>query len=249
LTAVAINEWDIRRGCSIVNQIRHPFLLRRIARSARQDAIRLEAALRLNDEDLIVAITRHTKDIALRWRGAVHLDDPMLFTEIALFKPTDPHLEKIRNEAHQALINRLDDLRWKGHTDQLESYLFKVTHTPFKIEAFLRLQAYQTRPTVLEHMAQQDYRFTADDLIKDLFAKIQLSGWLVMQNHETASCRFCHGHGRLMSSGRAVDGRIPVSHSLPCPECHTTGRVVFRKISCSQKNQTSVIFRLVDIET
>ena len=43
LTAVALDAWDIEQGQRVVGRIKNKLLLRRIATSARQDAVRLTA--------------------------------------------------------------------------------------------------------------------------------------------------------------------------------------------------------------
>lgn len=62
LTAMALNARDGEEGCAAVRQIQLPFLLRRIATSARLDAVRMEAALRLDQADLMAQVVRDVAD-------------------------------------------------------------------------------------------------------------------------------------------------------------------------------------------
>lgn len=58
LTGLALTTRDSEAGCTAVRRIQVPFLLRRIATSARQDSVRLAAALRLDHADLIASISQ-----------------------------------------------------------------------------------------------------------------------------------------------------------------------------------------------
>jgi hypothetical protein len=249
LTAIAMNEWDIQRGCETVARIRLPFLLRRIASGARQDAIRLSAALALDDRALIREVSLNARDITIRWRGAYYLEDPLLMTDVALFKQTDERFEAIRIQAHSKLIKHLDNLQWKGDGDAVEAYLRDVQHTPYKVEAFVRLPAKAIQPALLRYMASQDYRYTPQGQLKHLFIKVQASGWQVTQSHHSARCTYCRGQGWLLLSARAADMGATATQTLPCPECNASGKVSYQKISCLHNSHPPVVFRLVEVRS
>ena len=64
LVAIGLDTWDIDLGKQVVARIDHDLLLLRVARSARQDAIRLAAAEKLMDHKLMKRIALATADIA-----------------------------------------------------------------------------------------------------------------------------------------------------------------------------------------
>lgn len=250
LTASAINEWDIRRGCLTVGHISLPFLLRRIAGSARQDAIRMAAALCLNDPAVVHAVTLGVKDVALRWCAAQYLSDPLMMTDVAAYKPCDERFDHIRTQAHKALIKHLDRLHCKGTSDQLLAYLFAVEQTNFKMEAFLRLPEKEIQPAVLRHMASRNYWCISETTINSFFAKIQSSGWQITQSLHDMPCDHCLGRGQVVMNGREADAGNPTtSYIFACPECGASGKLAYRKITCACNAQSPVVFRLLEDPT
>jgi hypothetical protein len=249
LTASAINEWDIRRGCETVGHITLPFLLRRIAGSARQDAIRMAAALRLNDPSVVHAVTLGVKDVALRWRAAQYLNDPLIMTDVAVYKPCDERFDHIRTQAYKALIQHLDRLHCEGLSDQLLAYLYAVEQTKFKMEAFVRLPEKQIQPAVLRHMAARNYCYISETTINSFFAKIQSSGWQITQSLHNMPCDHCLGRGQVVVNGSEADAGDPTSYIFACPECSASGKMAYRKITCACDAQPPVVFRLLEDPT
>jgi hypothetical protein len=214
-TALALTAWHIEQGCAAVHRIDLPFLLRRIATSARQDGIRLEAALRLDQPALIARVARDAKDISLRWRAARYLDDPMMMADVALFKPTSKGFEAQRRLARATLLRHLDALQSNSETERLLAFLYAVAHTDFKLQAFLRLPAEAVEATVLHDMAAQDFRYASTALIEAMIIRIQSGGWRVRRTTQTDTCVHCCGKGEVMLGGMPGVRRPPALPGMP----------------------------------
>lgn len=209
----------------------------------------MAAALHLDDPAVVHAVTLGVKDVALRWRAAQYLNDPLIMTDVALYKPCDEQFDPIRTQAHEALMKHLDRLRGDGLSDQLLAYLYAVEQTNYKMEAFVRLPEKKIQPTVLRHMAARNYCYISENTINRFFAKIQSSGWQITQSLHNMPCDHCLGRGQVVMNGSDADTGNPTSYIFACPECSASGRLAYRKITCACDAQPPVVFRLLEDRT
>ncbi len=246
LAAIALNEWDIPRGQQAVGHIHNDLLLRRVACSAQQDAIRLAAALKIDDPDLFRKVAASSRNIHVRWQLAQKLDDPFLMAEIALSKPANERLEALRQKARRALLNHLDNLQRHGNHNALLAIMQIVTHPPFKLESFLRLPLDQIQITSLQYLSRQNFRYTPAELLERMFDTIRTSGWDTQRSVEKDLCVHCRGVGNLSIKCISADNTWVDRDLFPCPECNGKGSIIFKVITCTRGKNEHVIFRLVN---
>lgn len=244
LTAVALNAWDIEQGQRVVGRVDNELLLRRISTSARQDAVRLTAAEKLRNERVIKQIALTTSDPSLRWEVARRLNDPELMADVALFKPSRLHLEALRKQAHDALLNYLDQLSYGDHISALLSFMHQQAHLPFKLEAFLRLPRDYIGFSALQYLARFDFFFISDEMIQKVFDKICQAGWHVGVLPKSFSCLPCRGKGYVLIKTIST-GRKPLQSDIaPCPECCGKGWIDYWEVVCTRGERQRIAFRL-----
>jgi hypothetical protein len=246
LTAIALKEWDIHRGVDATQAVHNSLLLRRIARSARQDAIRTEAAIRLNDDRVLRETARSIQDIKSRWRIARHLNDPLLMAAIARFKPANERFQTLRSQAHSCTLDALDASAIRHDFPYLQYFIYRVPDIRYKIEAFLRMPSQEVDNSLLNFLALQDYRFAPVALLEGLFDRIQAAGWAAHRSHADESCTHCRGNGQLRIKCAAEEHADPAQDLLPCPECRGRGRIAYRVVIFSRDAQKTIIFRIPD---
>lgn len=244
LAAIALKEWGIERGCTAVRHISNELLLQRIARTARQDAVRLAAALRLKNRGLLRQLAHSVADVQVRWKIARVLDDPYQMADIAMFKPTSEYMDTLRRKARQSLLKYLNRQELNQRHRVLLSFMHSVPYPLFKLEAFMRLPLREVSPDQLHYLAGLDLRYMPPLLLKLVFVRIKACGWHVVQRRVALDCTGCQGEGELMLDC-VVNDPIPLMGDIfPCPECHGTGRVPVTALTCSHETCKDVVFHL-----
>ncbi len=244
LSAIALSDWDIERGQAAVNSIDNELLLRRIARSALQDAIRLAAAMKLENPELIREIAETTNDIHIRWRVARFLDDPYLLAQIALYKPANERLAPLRKMAYQAYVAYLDRCRGRGQHQALLAIMHTVDHLPFKIEAFVRLSEHCIDTAHLRYLNRRDFRYTSKTSLCKMFKAIESAGWRVTSSFRAVPCRQCHGRTEIRLKSISVNSVRDDHDRYPCPECNARGKIPIQVFTCSRGADQTVIFKI-----
>jgi hypothetical protein len=248
LTAIALNEWDIPRGLRALNAIDNPLLLRRIARSARQDAIRAEAALKLGHREVLHETAQTVSDVRWRWEIARRLKDPVLMANVACFKPDNERFAGLRNEAHRQLLRHFEMLRLQENAAALKAAIATVPFVRYRIEAFLRLPLDAISDTILQTLARQKLRGIPDDLICEFFDRIGVAGWNILGSNDIHDCLHCRGNGRSAIRCAAEDLTEACNNELPCPECGGVGTMAFRTFALHRDNRSAIVFRLAETE-
>ncbi len=243
LTAIALNTCDLEQGRAVVTRIPQTLLLRRIARSARQDAIRLLAAEKLGDAKMLKHIARHTEDPVLRLKTARYLKDPELLAELALQEADGDRSSTMRHEAHAALLNYLDQLARQRNTSALLSFLWAQPHLPFKLHAFLRLPGDHIFKSVLQHLARQKYSLVPSEMIQQVFSKIETAGWRLTTNLEMLPCLHCTGQGVLLKTISSTPTNY-VPDRMACAHCDEHGETEICMVTCIGDGNHRVVFKL-----
>jgi len=244
LTAIALNAWDIEQGRKVVERIDNALLLRRVSTCARQDAVRMAAALKLQNTKVLKQIALTTADLSLRWEVAQRLNDPGLMAGVALFKPSKPHLETYRQQAHGAMLRHLDDLSFQGQTNALLAFMHDQAHLPFKIEAFLRLPLDLICQSTLQHLSHNDFAMISGEMVQRMFLKMRTAGWLVRVQAKCFSCKQCRGNGQVLIK-TIFAGQLPMENeSMVCPECSGKGWIDYWAVVCSRRESQRVTFKM-----
>jgi hypothetical protein len=247
LAAIALNDWDIERGQTAVDAIDIDLLLHRIARAAQQDAIRLAAAMKLEKPELIREVAETTNDIQIRWRVACCLDDPYLMAQIALYKPANERMTSLRKKACKAYLAYLDQCREKGRHQALLAILHTVDHTPFKIEAFIRLSAHCIDTAHLRYLNRRDFRYTPKTSLHKMFTAIESAGWQVTSSSKVMPCRQCNGYAEIALKSISANS-VWIDHNrYPCPDCNARGNIPLQVFTCSRGTDQPVIFEIPEI--
>jgi hypothetical protein len=243
LTAIALNTCDLEQGRAVVTRIPQILLLRRIARSARKDDIRLLAAEKLGDAKMLKHIARHTEDSVLRLKTARYLNDPELLAELALQKADGDRSSTMRKEAHAALLSYLDQLARQRNASALLSFLWAQPHLPFKLHAFLRLPDDHILKSVLQHLARQKYSLVSPGMIRQVFSKIEAAGWRLKTNREMSPCLHCTGQGMLLKTISSTPTNI-VPDQMACAHCGGHGETEICMVTCIGNGNHQVVFNL-----
>lgn len=244
LTAIALKAWDIYLGQKAVRHIRNRLLLRRLAGSAQQDAIRLAAAFKLGDSDLLRRVARSSNHIDVHWQIAHYLKDPCMLADIAMFKPGNMHLEPLRRMARQAFLNQLDRCRQANDHGQLLEVINSTVIPAFKIEAFVRLPAEHITAALLKDIGGLDLRYLSGQLLDDMIAHIGAGGWQVDVTVEHAECVFCRGDGELSLKCITANDTWSDCDAFPCPDCRGSGEIPIRQAVCSRKDGIAARLKL-----
>ncbi len=244
LTAIALSDWDIERGQTAVDTIDNGLLLHRIARSAQQDAIRLAAAMKLEKYELIGEVAETTNDIQIRWQVACCLDDPYLMAQIALYKPANERMASLRKKAYKAYLTYLDRCRERGQRQALLAIMHTVDHTPFKIEAFIRLSEHCIDTAHLHYFNRRDFRYTPKTSLHKMFAAIESAGWRITSSSRVMPCRQCNGCTEITLKSISANSVWIDNDRYPCPECNARGNVPLHVITCSRGTDQPVIFEI-----
>lgn len=244
LAALALKAWDISLGLKAVDHIRNTLLLKRVAHSARQDRIRLAAAQQLNDQKLLISIGRSTRDIHVRWEVARNLEDLLLIAEVALFKPANNRLASLRHQAHRVLLQALDKLAQQHHYSALRAFIRNQPHTPYKIEAFLRLPAHEMRSDELACIARQNFHYTSIQQIDALLTSIRNAGWRLSFEDTFFPCIQCGGKG--IELRRIINGlgHPANADAVTCSECDGQRGTLFKVATCLLGSDATVVFKL-----
>ncbi len=243
LTAFALGSWSIAQGQIAVAHIRNPLLLRRVARSAKQDTVRLGAALKLDDPNLLRQVARSSTHIDVHWQVARRLNDLRMMADIAFYKPGNVKAAPIRREARRALIACLD--RYRLHRDHagLRAALQDCAHPMFKLEAFVRLPPGQVTLPMLLHLSSQEMRRIPRELLDRMLARIQQAGWQTRPSRQKAPCRHCQGSGALAYCSVSANATWRDNDGFPCPECEGEGQCHHRRVTCERDGSEIVTFR------
>gem|GEM_PF-1903406 len=244
LTAIALNTWDIELGREVVSRIHNDLLLRRVAGSARQDAIRLAAAKKLPHPRLMKKIAFSSADVSLRWEVAQFLDDPDLMADVALFKPGHAHLDAFRQRAQAALLEYLNVLERQQNANGLLSFILVQDHLPFKLQALLRLPADAVQASLLQHISRQDFSYIEQRTIQHMLAKIQAAGWSWKDTLRPVACSHCKGKGTLALKTISTAQSRHESEVLGCPDCGGNGEAIRHIVTCADKGNRLVEFKL-----
>jgi hypothetical protein len=244
LAAIALNDWDIERGQKAVRYIDNAMLLQRIARSAQQDGIRLAAAMKLQRTELIREVAETTNDIQIRWQVACHLEDPYLMAQIALYKPANIHMSKLRQKAFSAYKAQLDKCRVHGTRQILLAIMHTVDHTPLKLEAFIRLPVDTINDGLLKYLSRQEFRFTSNKCLLKMLKAIKTAGWQVSMSTSLSVCAECNGNAEIAIKSISVNSAWVDYDRYPCPECNGRGSIPLRIVTCKRDSGQKVIFQL-----
>ncbi len=242
LTAVALDEWSIQRGLKAVERITNAMLLRRIARSAKQDAIRLAAALKMDHPDLLKQVARSSNLIEIHWQVAKKLNDPILLAEITQFKPGNRKMGFLRRKAKQKLMDYLDACQNSGDLEALVDVIQSVPHLSFKLEAFMRLPAEAITSSVLQRLADQDYRYIPARQRQQLLARIGGAHWRTRAGEYSRACIHCNGSGNLALKCISRNNNWYDRGVFPCPECNGQGERLFKHVTCHNQHGACVVF-------
>lgn len=244
LVAIALEAWHITKGEMAVIHIDTALLLRRLARSANQDAIRLAAALKLNDISLLHQVVQSTNDIQIRWQVALHLDDPQLLAEVAIFKQNDFRLADLRRKARGAFKDYLN--RRHGHMDvaTIINIIKTVTHSSFKVDAFLKLPPHKITMELLSHLSRQDFQPVSHRSIQRMLEKIRCSDWIVQKNSQAVTCRQCNGTGKYAFKSMVAESSYLAHDILTCTECDGVGHKLIDIATCKHPHFSDVRFHL-----
>jgi integrase len=248
LTAIALKAWHIDMGTSAVTRITNNWSLMRIAQSARQDAVRLQAALKLRSPRLLKHLANTTNDIHVRWQIAKALDDPHLLAQVSLFKRTNARLAPLRNEARRALLNHLDALAKKDDPNALRTLFFAQSDLSIKLEALMRMRTDNIDPGVLEALSQCNFEHVSMHNTRHMLAKINAAGWQMVQEAKEMACRHCEGKGTLAYRSITAHQHHLDSEILPCTECKGQGHIRQNIITCVRDGGQPFVFAL-PIET
>jgi hypothetical protein len=244
LAGIALNDWDIKRGQTAVDTIDNSLLLHRIARSARQEAIRLAAAMKLEKPELISEVAETANDIQIRWQVACYLDDPYLMAQIALYKPANERMASLRKRAYKAYLASLDQCRKNQQHQALMAILHTVDHTPLKIEAFVRLSEHCIDTARLRYLSRLDFRYTPETSLHKMFAAIESAGWRVTSSSRVMPCRQCNGCTEISLKSVSANS-VWIDHDrYPCPECNARGKVPLQVFTCRSGIDHPVIFEI-----
>lgn len=244
LAAIALKDWDIERGQTTVDTIDNGLLLHRIARSAQQDAIRLAAAMKLERPELIREVAETTNDIQIRWQVACCLDDPYLMAQIALHKPSCERMASLRKRARKAYLACLDQCRENRQHQALMAILHTVDHTPFKIDAFVRLSRHCIDTAHLRYLSRRDFRYTPDASLQKMFVAIESAGWRVTSSSKAMLCRQCNGCTEISLKSICANS-VWIDHDrYPCPDCNARGSVPHQVFTCRRGTDHPVIFEI-----
>jgi hypothetical protein len=244
LAAQALNAWDIEQGEKIVRYISNTLLLMRIARSARQDSVRLAAALRLTDESFLRNLSKTTLDVQVRWRIARYLDDPNLLADIARFKLANDHFGQLRRQARCLLLNHLDKLQMERNSNALIGFIQSQSLPDYKIEAFIRIPPEDIKPLFIQELAHSDLRHTSQMPIRKMLQKITNCGWHTTQIMISTMCSHCLGKGTSLEKSVYANKNRFSYVDLPCVECDGRGRVQLRQVTCLMEGQAPISFKL-----
>jgi hypothetical protein len=243
LAAIALNDWVISRGLKAVEEITNALLLRRVTRSAKQDAIRLAAAIKLANPELLKDVARSSNHIDIHWQVAKRLNDPQLLAEIVHFKPGNAKMAPLRRKAKNALMAYLDRCQEKGDHQALLEAMTSVPHLTTKLEAFVRLPAAVITLGLLRYLALQDFRYVPEALRETALAQIRSGGWLVWSAYQHQPCIHCHGSGKLSLKCISANNIWSDRDMFPCPECDGKGKNMVKLVTCKNKNSGQVAFR------
>lgn len=244
LAAIALDAWQIEQGKMAVIHIDNALLLRRLARSANQEPIRLAAALKLKDPGLLKQIALSANDISLCWQVALHLDDPHLLAKVACTKQSNTRSADLCNKAHHAFLDHLDRCRHKSDHTALSTIIQGVPHTPFKIDAFLRLPPDKIPPELMTHLSQQDFQSTSNGKIQRMLLKIQQSGWRVRQSDHPVACRQCNGDGQISLRSMAAESSHMAHDRSTCTACDGLGQQLINVVTCTHDMHPEVTFHI-----
>ena len=235
LASIALNAWDIHLGQKAVKNIHNEYLLQRIARSAKQDAIRLAAALRLKNTDLLRQVACSSNHIDVYWQVAKHLDDPRMLAEVILFKPANMRLEPLRRKARRALTEHLNRCRDNNDHEGLVAALKAVPHPSFKIEALVRLLPEKITPAILRHMTHQDFRYIPNPLLDKMVHRITAAGWQTCPTLRQTPCDYCQSKGELSLRYLSSNDVWVANEKFPCPDCRGEGMRPLWLLTCRKQ--------------
>ncbi len=243
LSAIALNCWSISQGQKAVGHIHNPLLLRRVAASAKQDAIRLTAALKLDNPAMLRSVARSSKQIDIHWQVARRLNDPCMMADIAMHKPGNVKVAPIRHKARKALMACLDQYRRNGDNAALRETILNLPYLAFKLEAFARLSADQINLSLLLYLANQEMRYVPKDLMEKMLMKIKEGGWHIWPTIQKMPCIHCRGSGRLALRSISASSNWNEHNNFPCPECEGQGNRTFRLVTCERNPHEIITFR------
>lgn len=248
LTAIALKAWDIDMGTSAVTRITNNWSLMRIARSARQDPIRMQAAMKLGSPRLLKQLADTTSDIHVRWQIAKTLDDPYLLAQVSLFKKTNAHLAPLRTEARRALQDHLNTLVKNGNHAALRAIFLAQTDIATRLEVFMRMRSDDLDPGVVGALSQCNFEHISKHNVRQILTRIGAAGWQMVQDEKQMVCRHCGGKGTLAYRSITAHQHQLDSEMLPCVECNAQGRIKRSIITCVRDGAKPIEFTL-PIET
>lgn len=238
LVSIAINAWNISVGRKAVGHIVSDLLLHRVARSAKQDAIRLAAALKLGDADVLRRVATSSNHIDVHWQVAKILDDPALLAEIIVLKPANMRLEPLRRKARRALIDHLNRCRTSGNHQGLIKAMNAVPHPSLKLEAFVRLDPKKITYAHLKYLAAQDFRYIPKLLLEKMIQFIEAAGWQVAHSQHQSPCVYCQSKGKLSLKYLSANDHWVDQDVFACPDCDGQGTVPVRVLRCTNMDRS-----------
>jgi len=244
LTAVALDTWDIELGRRLVGRIDTPFLLRRVAASARQDAVRAAAAGKAGHAGILKEIAGTTADLSLRWEIGIALNDPHIMADIALCRPTSRRFAQLYRNAHDALVYLLDRMGQNRDVHGLSAFIYSQAHLPFKLMAFLRLPGEQVGYQLIHHLASQSRWSVPTPELEKMFNKIRDAGWQIRTREKEKQCTYCNGRGVLSHKIIYADRCLADHETVVCSDCLGRGDCRYVIVQCSKAHHPTVEFKL-----
>ena len=235
--------WDIELGKSGIKHISRPGLLKKIARLAAQDHIRLEAARKLGDREAMRKIALNSFDLELRWSVANQLKDYILLAELANCLPSSSESRVWQRKALHALNCHLEQLASRGMVEELLKFITKVRFYTLKAAAFCKIPPSLLGQRVLLAMSRQNMQYMEPDLLDNIFEHIRSACWQVKTRFTHQVCPHCRGSAPEPPDWRSPPA--PKSHpdNYPCPDCGGIGSLAIRVTVC-QRNNRIVVFKI-----
>lgn len=244
LAVMALDAWDIEHGKLAVIHIDNHLLLRRLVRSAQLEAIRLAAAIKLNDPDMIRQVAQSAHDVHSRWQAAKHLDDPKLLADVACVQRSNTRAEAIQKKARCAFIHHIERCQQQSKNDALCRIVKSVPHVPLMLEAFVRIATNAIPAKLITHLSRQDFSTAEDAAIQRMLKKIEQAGWRIQKTTQAIACHQCHRVGRFSLRIMSSDSAHIAHDHIVCPGCGGLGQQWIHLIAFRHPLHPHVIFRL-----
>jgi len=247
LVEVAKNSYD--DAINAVELIKNQSDLEDIVKTSISGWARLEAAKKLNDNDLLIRIAKYSEDIYVRCKAAILLEDEYLLANISCYNITNDSYREVRNEAETHLYLLLEEIKSNKSWDRLSTFIMNLkiedsmlnmnsAELRIKIKAFLLLDDGIVDKELLSHLSKHDFELISKSLVDKLFDKISKSGWEILRNIVGVKCEECNGTGGTQAHVDHFEEKWSDYGFYPCNKCNGDGKIHFRKIQCKRKNQT-----------